>query len=257
MYNGNNFKQFTHMAILSYGQVGWRSAAATPTSGIVTSGLILNLDAGNASSYPGTGTTWTDLSGQNNNGTLVNGVGYSSSNGGALIFDGVNDYVNMESNSAFNLVNISISVWVKLDTTSGINIITARYDNLSRNNGWLMFYNPTTQKIRFDGRESISAYLGTESINTYSVNTWYNITCTKSSNIWSIYVNGTLDKSQTIGLGNITFGTNNMQIGSHIPVDSPSSFGKNSIGGTLAYNRALSASEVLQNFNATKTRFGL
>ena len=58
----------------------------------VKDGLVLDLDAGNPLSYPGTGTTWTDLSGNNNNGTLINGVGYNSDNGGSLVFDGVDDH---------------------------------------------------------------------------------------------------------------------------------------------------------------------
>ena len=61
---------------------------------IVEDGLVLALDAGNTKSYPGSGTTWTDLSGNGNNGSLVNGVGYNSGNLGSLSFDGVNDYVN-------------------------------------------------------------------------------------------------------------------------------------------------------------------
>ena len=64
---------------------------------IVTDGLVLCLDAANPKSYPGSGTTWTDLSGNGNNGTLVNGVGYNSDNGGSLSFDGVNDYVSKSS----------------------------------------------------------------------------------------------------------------------------------------------------------------
>jgi hypothetical protein len=65
------------------------------TKGIVQSGLVLNLDAGVSSSYPGSGTTWTDLSGNGNTGTLTNGPTYNSANGGSLVFDGVDDYVNV------------------------------------------------------------------------------------------------------------------------------------------------------------------
>jgi hypothetical protein len=68
--------------------------ALSHSPSIVTDGLVLCLDAGNPKSYPGSGTTWTDLSGNGNNGTLVNGVGYSGDNLGSLSFDGVNDYYN-------------------------------------------------------------------------------------------------------------------------------------------------------------------
>ena len=63
---------------------------------IVTDGLVLLLDAGNTKSYPGTGTTWTDISRNGNNGTLTNGPTFDSANGGSLVFDGVDDYVNWD-----------------------------------------------------------------------------------------------------------------------------------------------------------------
>ena len=76
------------------GRFGVRSyVAPVSLSTIITTGLVLNLDAGNTASYSGTGTTWTDLSGNGNNGTLTNGTSYSSTNGGVMVFDGVNDYV--------------------------------------------------------------------------------------------------------------------------------------------------------------------
>ena len=64
---------------------------------IVTDGLVLCLDAADQNSYPGSGNTWYDLSGNGNNGTLVNGVGYNSGNLGSLVFGGVDDYVNCEN----------------------------------------------------------------------------------------------------------------------------------------------------------------
>ena len=246
------------MAIYSNGQVGWHSGVVAPvTPSIVTNGLILNLDAGNASSYPGSGTLWTDLSGQNNNGTLVNGVGYSSANGGALTFDGVNDYIDLGSQTSFNLTNMSISIWVKMDNSITSNsFIAGRYHNTNSDNGWHISYNPTTQKFKFDGRESAALYISNETTNNYNKNTWYNITGTKSANTWSIYVNGVLDTTQNVGLGNVAFLSNQMQLGGMVTFFG-SFYSKCSIGNTLMYNKSLSSSEVLQNFNATKTRFGL
>jgi hypothetical protein len=78
---------------------------------IVTSGLVLCLDAANPKSYPGSGTTWTDLSGNGNNGTLVNGPTYSSVNGGSIVFDGSNDYIS----TAYSIGTVSqqsISCWI-------------------------------------------------------------------------------------------------------------------------------------------------
>ena len=83
-------------------------------SNIVVDGLVLNLDAGNTSSYPGTGTTWTDLSSSPTNATLVNGVTYSSSNQGHLLFDGTNDYATVSSSSkfAFGTGDFTLETWI-------------------------------------------------------------------------------------------------------------------------------------------------
>lgn len=223
---------------------------------IVTNGLILNLDAGNASSYNGSGTLWTDLSGQNNNGTLVNGVGYTSANGGALTFDGVNDYVSLGNNTAYNLTNFSVSSWFR-PTVGGNNYspVITRYYNITPNNGWMIYYHKPTSKIHVEGRESGAQYLSLVSNNIYSINNWYNITWTKSGNTWSLYVNGTLDRALTLGNGTTPITSNNMQIGCFNPNDPE--YAKQDVGNVNIYNRVLSASEVTQNFNATKTRFGL
>ena len=84
----------------------------SPTT--VTSGLVLCLDAGNAKSYPGSGTVWTDLSGNGNTGTLINGPTYNSANGGSIVFDGVNDYANIGVGRGVNQFsgNFAVSVWV-------------------------------------------------------------------------------------------------------------------------------------------------
>ena len=84
---------------------------------IVQDGLVLNLDAGNANSYPGSGTTWSDLSGTGNNATLVNGPTYSSTDGGSIVFDGTNDYVAETSglSDSFLQGDWSISFWANFD----------------------------------------------------------------------------------------------------------------------------------------------
>ena len=89
-----------------------------PSSNIIVDGLILHLDAGNSSSYSGSGTTWTDLSGEGNNGTLVNGTSYTSDDGGSLVFDGTNDYVNLGA-VQINTAAGTIGMWIKLDSTGG------------------------------------------------------------------------------------------------------------------------------------------
>ena len=236
-------------------RVGWRPYVNT-TPSLVTSGLILNLDASKAASYPGTGTTWTDLSPTGNNGTLTNGVGYSSLNSGALTFDGINDYVNMGNNPAYNLLNLSVSTWVKPTAGGGetLSTIIGRYANISGTSGWSINYDKSTNKFYVDGRESLAAFLRLSSNNTYAINNWYNVTWTKSGSTWSLYVNGVLDIQLTLGNGTTTFPTDNMHIGT-LRDTGNWYYGKQEISTVNIYNRALTTSEVLQNYDATKSRF--
>jgi hypothetical protein len=88
---------------------------------IVTDGLVLSLDAGNANSYPGTGTNWADLSGNGLNGTLVNGPTYNSANLGSIVFDGTNDHVTVANNSLLNpTTTISVAAYFNI-SSFGIN----------------------------------------------------------------------------------------------------------------------------------------
>ena len=81
---------------------------------IITSGLVLNLDASNAASYPGSGTVWTDLSGSGNNGTIISGITYSNINGGSMIFSGaINNRV--QTNFAPTFTDFTVCVWFKDD----------------------------------------------------------------------------------------------------------------------------------------------
>jgi hypothetical protein len=104
---------------------------------IVTDGLVLCLDAANRQSYPGSGTVWTDLAGSNN-GTLTNGPTFSSANGGSLVFDGSNDYINLQNPSALNLTELTVSAWVRTTTNAnqiilGKSYLTSYYLNIAPN----------------------------------------------------------------------------------------------------------------------------
>ena len=106
---------------------------------IVTDGLVLALDAGNTKSYPGSGTTWTDLSGRGNTGTLTNGPTYSSANGGSIVFDGTNDHVTMSGNNISGLsaetTDFSICIWVKYNSTASYGAFFAKQNSISSNPG--------------------------------------------------------------------------------------------------------------------------
>lgn len=210
-----------------------------PPTGIVTSDLIVHLDAGNSASYPGTGTTWTDLSGQGNDGTLVNGVGYSSNDGGYLIFDGVNDYVN---NGAITTGGkITVSAWVKINTGN-------RYQHImdSSSNSWHLAMLNNNRPYMFNG----SAYHTTGQI--LSTSTWYMITAVQGSTL-DVYVNGVLSASVA---SNVNVTTNNVNIG-RWQINNGSRYFNGNIAQVCLYNRALTLAEIQQNFTALRGRYGI
>lgn len=216
---------------------------------IITTNLVLHLDAGNSSSYSGSGTTWTDLSSSSNNGTLTNGVTYSSDNGGVLVFDGTDDYV-VTSSDMFNAnANFTFSMWFNSDDFSVQKAFVADVDN---SQSLFLRYNNGIQVVN-----SNTAILGSFSSSTLSTNTWYNITFTKSSTTYTLYINGSSVSSLT-GISHsfthspTTIGANN---NSAPPPDYKNNFdGK--IGQVLVYSSALSDDLIQQNYNALKSRYG-
>ncbi len=163
---------------------------------IVQSGLVLNLDAGNTNSYPGSGTAWTDLSGNGNNGTLTNGPTYSSDDGGAIVFDGTNDYATIDpQNSTTNglyfggATSISVSTWVKINNTNIFKTFVI-YEDIA--NGDIV------EPIRFDLLTDNTVRLaiilsngsGDIAISSTTLNTsdWYYLTGTFGDGYIKIYV---------------------------------------------------------------------
>jgi hypothetical protein len=236
--------------IWGYSNLSDNARIFASTKLVVQSGLVLALDAGNTKSYPGSGTTWTDLSGNGNTGTLVNGPTYNSGNGGSLVFDGVDDFVNGVHNTQTNITgNITIECWFRLTNTRSDWVrIFGKGDSTNRTVG--LWYN-----------QAISAFLyqrfGITNMNaqynsTVSLNTWFHMVGTSSANNHILYLNtvqratsslGTTFASSTdpykVGYGNI----HTYHIGN--------------VSNAKIYNRALSAAEIQQNFNATRSRFGI
>jgi len=211
---------------------------------IVRSGLVLNLDASifNTVTY---GATWFDISGNGNNGTMVNGPTYNSGNGGSLVFDGVNDYVNGNTNITIGNA-ITITAYIKHNAiTTGqkryvtlVEEVAVIRQNFSA--GELHFYITTSGTIK---QQTVSNYL--------QANNWYYIVGVWDGTTMSLYGNGVLLTSSTPG--GIMSSTTNYLLGG-----TPSAeFMNGNIAQVSIYNRALSAAEVLHNYNVTKGRFGL
>ena len=230
---------------------------------IVRNGLILALDAADRNSYPGSGTTWTDLSGNGYNGTLTNSPTFSNSNGGSIIFDGTNDYTSTSLDLSWNNTNsVSISMWIKTG-------------NLSQSKGFL-----GTGNFEWQFRQGQYAGANSDLVFVYWDNSgghtngsipsmsgffddtnWKHLTMTwnNSNSTILFYKNGTQIFSQVYGNPSANrVSSELMQIGGNVySWDGVGAYWNGSFSNIQTYNRTLSATEVLQNYNATKTRFGL
>ena len=209
----------------------------------VTAGLIMHLDAGNNSSYPGIGSVWTDLSGQNNNGTLINNPSYNSSNGGNLVFNGANTYVNAPLTKT---ASCTFSVWAKSTNANSNNMLFNAGNNGS---GPDLFFSS-----------------GVISWNTWdsSGNPFGSIPATASNGNWHNYVvvNDAFSNTTRLYYDGILYGTaiyKNAAITNKLYIGGNTSdyMWNGAIGNFQVYNRVLTTSEVTQNFNYQKTRYGL
>lgn len=218
---------------------------------VVTNGLVLCLDAGNTKSYAGTGTTWTDLSRNSNNGTLTNGPAFSVTNLGSIVFDGTDDYVDIANASSLNISTyITLEAWIYPTKNSGIQNVISKSSN-GQNTGYIY---PRTDA----GWSSATFYLHTGSWATLtaswpSLSAWHHTAGVYDGAKMYIYINGGLAASQ-VKTGTITTNTNSLILGQQ-PGFTEFYGGRISTG--RVYNRALAAPEILQNYNATKSRFGL
>ena len=207
---------------------------------IVTDGLVLALDAGSKKSYPGTGTTWYDLSGNDSDVTLLNSPTFNVSGSGNILFDGVDD----DSNITFSQISSDsggIEVWVtrKSETTNAF--VFAKVGG-STNRYYLR--QPSTNTLdAVRGNPLVNASFG-----TINVNTFYHLTMTWDSSMVYAYKNGVLadSKSYTNPGTNISDG----QLGA-----GPGNNMNMNLSIFKMYNRTLTAQEVLQNYNAQKSRF--
>jgi hypothetical protein len=236
---------------------------ADPT--IVTSGLVLNLDASNASSYAGSGTSWFDLSGNNNNGTLTNGPTFNSANGGSIVFDGSDDYVNLGNAPSIKMGtgDFTISTWVKILTQTGTatfkGIISSKQAGAA-SAGYGFYWNNSVNKFLWStGNGSSSSEIFTTNAWSSLVNVWANIVMIRqngATNNGHFYINGVYEPLASAATVLNVDTTTNMTLGNVADFYSPYWF-TGTYGATQIYNRALTASELLQNYNVTKTRFGL
>ena len=220
--------------------------------GVVQDGLVLNLDAGKFYSYPKSGTAWTDLTNNGRNGTLsATSIGYDSGNGGILTFDGTDDYV--QCSGSLTLTAATFIVWIRRNGNqqSFDGILFSRLTN-------------TTGMMIGQTANNLLGYSWNNATNTYQ----WESNLTLPNLAWSMCAISVSSSSATAYLcqsSGITSATNNVSHASTVMDDieiardeqGGARYFTGSIAQVSVYNRALTAAEIQQNFNATRSRFGI
>lgn len=239
-------------------------------AGIVSTGLKLHIDAGNAISYPGSGTSVFDMSGNNVTGSLINGTSHAN---GAFVFDGSNDIIDFgNTNLGINAgaSAISISTWIKprvFNNASGfVNGIIARVNANGPSpahpyGGWMLGTYVINSKPGIDFAINVSGTWSSFASNFdilpgggLFTNTWYQAVGVFDGSTVKLYVNGMLISSRSVS-GTIQYASNlgNLMMGRNFSQGAYDG----SIADVMIYDIALTQNQVSQNYNATKNRFGI
>ena len=217
-------------------------------SSVVTAGLQLYLDAGNASSYPGSGTTWTDLSGNSRDGTLTNGPTYDSADGGSIVFDGSNDLV--QCSGSLTVTAATFVTWIKRNGNQG------QYDGILFSRG------TNTTGMNFQSSNQLG-YHWNDAFNTYSWQsgltipnaTWCMIAISVTNTAATAYLcqsSGTTTATNTVNHSSSNLNDIKLALD-----DAAARYFNGNIAIAQLYNTALSAAQVSQNFQADRGRFGI
>ena len=190
----------------------------------------------------------------NNNGTLINGPTFDSGDNGSIVFDGVNDYVNLPTSTSLWSSNFSINFFTKSNILGNQFIFSNGSYGTAATNIWFgggSLNNLTIHLRRTDGTSAIG-YNFTLPI-PYNILTNYSIVYNTNDNTLKLYQNSNLVESKNTSLVDPSWMPNGWRIGN--------SNGWTGVNGNIynfkIYNRALTSEEVLQNYNATKSRYGL
>ena len=217
---------------------------------IITDGLFFAFDAGSERCYSGSGTEVNSLVGATS-GTLTNGVGFSANNGGTWVFDGTDDYISTSVIDSGSPSNISLEVWVRVNGTLDSNDRKViHYDKTGTTNAVFQLRKGNTDRnLMYQVHDGSSWTTMTDSNAIYS-DTWACFTITQQGTSAIMYKNGIQSTTATMGSLNWT-NANNALIGYRAGAE----YWKGDIASLKIYNTALTAAEVLQNFNAQKNRF--
>ncbi len=233
---------------------------------IVTDGLVFAVDAANKKSYPGSGTTWTDLAGSND-GTLTNGPTFDSGNGGSIVYDGTNDYVSAPNAGMETLLggatSLSVSVWAYADSINNADttLLCWPIHDSSAVNPYTIFFlglRKSDRAVRSSIGNGSTRTIGAFRTTNIQLGEWFEIgfVWNQSSGLTHFLNGEMLSGTDTMNYTLGTPGNNaNLYIGTYNSNNSYWHDGK--ISNVRMYNRVLTPAEVLQNYNALKLRFGL
>lgn len=230
--------------------------------GIVTNGLVLNLDAGFIPSYPTTGTTWYDIGPNILNGTLTNGPTFSSANSGSIVFDGTNDYVKISNTVPTSLQigqnDFTIDFWVYPSNTSAYSICGNLQDSNGTGYYWVIINSTFTglHTVQFGTEPVPACKFGTTAL---AANQWYNIILSRTGTSLICYINGSVyGNTANLPTFNGTTSTEFL-IGISKSIGNYSAYPLNGrLANLKIYNqKGFTSAEALQNYNAQKGRYGL
>jgi hypothetical protein len=229
-----------------------------PNENIVRNGLVLNIDASKSNSYPGAGNTIYDLSGSGINGTFVNSPSFNPANGGQINMPGASKYIDLGQNFNFTSENFSISHWIYLDS----------FDTISNaGQGPIPFFKGDFQQMGYYSQIVLDGSLGfltnqggvtqasTTSAGILTTSTWYNLSYVRSGSSVRLYLNGT-DRTSVAGT-HLNPGSSNQTFKINYYKGDYLISGQMRISQFLIYNRALSDTEIQQNFNAMRERYNI
>lgn len=250
----------TNSVVEVYSNGTWRDIVFA--SSYITDGLVMYLDAGDTNSYSGTGTTWTDLSANGLNSSLVNGVSYNSSNNGSLVFDGSNDYISVPAPSSpisFG-TGLTHEVWIYPTdyTNSGGN---RQYLIDPRGNGTTTGMNAYFLFDYISAPDTVRITVGNNGVEVLStnfsmpLNQWHHLAATRNGSSWVIYVNGTSISTGTSNTTSLTL-NNSFRVATYANGTSGQYFYEGRMAVVRLYSRGLSSAEITQNYNEFTARLG-
>jgi len=216
--------------------------------GLVTRGLVFDMDAAKKDSYAGSGTTWYDISGNSSVGTLTNGPTFTTSGSGGIVFDGVDDYIAVGTNYNIPISSsaYTINVWFKPNSLTGALGLVGwgNYGSTNQVNAFRLSDNGF--RHYWWGNDLDANAVG------MSIGSWYNAVALFDGTTRQIWLNNSVKASNT-PVGKNTVGTSNLTIGRTYNTE----YFSGTIGSVQIYNVGLTSTEVAQNYNAYKGRYGL